>query len=179
MRTPPRLLLALLLGMTISPVLNAKPLYELINQRLGYMKDVAVHKAKLNMPVEDEAREQVVLSRSIEKARQQGLDADSVKAFFVAQIYVGKAIQRRFHQQWALQQDHVGFPLLDLNGSIRPELIRLGDDIIERLPVYLTRYGPIVESKRQEFYQSMTTDLLTKEDKKQLFDALMGVRLAS
>ena len=143
--------LPLLLGMSISPLLKAEPLYDLINQRLGYMKDVAVHKAKENMPIEDKSREQVVLTGSIEKAQQLGLDAGSVEAFFVAQIDVAKAIQRRYHQQWALRGDHERFPLPDLSGSIRPELSRLGDEIIEQLPVYLSRYGSIAESKRPEF----------------------------
>jgi chorismate mutase len=178
MRIPPRLLLALLLCMTSSTAAYAEDLFDLMNQRLGYMRDVAVHKAKQKLPVEDKAREQAVLNRSIEKARQQGLDAGSVKAFFVAQMNVAKAMQRRYHQQWALQQDHVGFPLPDLSGSIRPALDRLGDEIIEALPAYLNRYGSITESKRQEFYQSMTVDRLTEQDKKQLFDALLEVRLA-
>ncbi len=98
MRLFPRLFLALILGLTIAPVLNAEPLYDLINQRLGYMRDVAVHKAKQNMPVEDKTREQAVLSRSMEKARQLGLDAGSVEAFVMSQINVAKAIQRRYHQ---------------------------------------------------------------------------------
>jgi chorismate mutase len=178
MRIPPRLLLALLLCITANSGVYAEALFDLMNQRLGYMRDVAVHKAKQNIPVEDRAREQAVLNRSIEKARQQGLDAGSVKAFFVAQINVAKGIQRRYHQQWALEQDHVGFPLPDLNGSIRPALNKLGEEIIEALPAYLNRYGLTPESKRQEFYQSMTVDRLTEQDKKQLFDALLEVRLA-
>jgi chorismate mutase len=178
MRMSLRFLLVLLLYMTASPAVTAEPLYDLINQRLGYMRDVAVHKARQNIPVEDKAREQVVLSQSIEKAGQQGLDAGSVKAFFATQMNVAKAIQRRYHQQRALQKDHVGFPLPDLGGSIRPALDRLGDEIIEALPAYLNRYGSITESKRQEFYQSMTVDRLTEQDKKQLFDALLEVRLA-
>lgn len=178
MRLFSRLCLVLLLGLTISPVLNAEPLYDLINQRLGYMRDVAVHKAKQNMPVEDKVREQAVLSRSMEKARQLGLDAGSVEAFVMSQINVAKAIQRRYHQEWALQQDHAGFPLPDLTGTIRPALNQLGDEIIETLPAYLNRYELILESKRQEFYQAMTVDRLTEQDKKQLFDALLGVHLA-
>ena len=178
MLVPPRLLLVLLLCVTASSAAYTEQLYDLMNQRLGYMRDVAVHKAKQKTPVEDKTREKMVLSESRKKARQQGLDADSVEAFFMAQINVAKAIQRRYHQEWALQQDHAGFPLPDLSGTIRPALNRLGDEIIEALPAYLNRYGLIVESKRQEFYQAMTVDRSTEEDKKQLFDALKGVRLS-
>ena len=178
MRVPPRLLLVLLLGVTLSSAAYTEQLYDLINHRLGYMRDVAVHKAKQNMPVEDKAREQLVLSESREKASQQGLDADSVEAFFSAQVNIAKSIQRRYHQQWALEQDHAGFPLPDLSGTIRPALSRLGDEIIEALPAYLNRYESIAESKRQAFYQSMTVDRLTEEDKKKLFDALIGVRFS-
>ena len=178
MRVSPRLLLVLLVCMTASSAVDSESLFDLMNQRLCDMRDVAVYKAKQKLPVEDKAREQAVLNRSIEKARQQGLDADSVKAFFVAQMNVAKDIQRRYHQQWALEQDHVGFPLPDLSGSIRPALNKLGEEIIEALPAYLNRYGLTPESKRQEFYQSMTVDRLTEQDKKQLFDALLEVRLA-
>ena len=173
-----RFLYLLLVFMATIPALEAEQLYQLVNQRLHYMKDVAVFKAKQDLPVEDKAREQEVLEGVMVEAKQYGLDADSVADFFSAQMQVAKSIQQRYHQQWELNKDHEGMPLPDMTGNIRPQITRLGNEIVQALPVYLSRYSPREASDRRQFYQALTTEYLTEDDKKQLFDALLKVKRA-
>lgn len=173
-----RLLYVLLVFMASSSALEAEELYQLVNQRLHYIKDVAVYKAKQNLPVEDKAQEQAVLEAVMTGARQNGLDADSVADFFSAQIEVGKSIQQHYHQQWVLEQDREGMPLPNMMANIRPQIANITNEIIQAFPAYLTRYGSHEDSDRKNFYNALTTEYLTEDDKKQLFDALLKVKQA-
>jgi chorismate mutase len=56
-------------------------LFELINERLGYMEDVALYKARHQLPIEDPPREQKVVAAAQRQAASLELDAASVQDF--------------------------------------------------------------------------------------------------
>lgn len=72
-----RITLALTTTLLLSqPALAQQPATEvflLINERLGIMEDVALYKAENNLPVEDLARELIVVENAILAAESAGL----------------------------------------------------------------------------------------------------------
>ena len=106
----------------------ASELFKAINERLGYMEDVALFKARRQLAIEDIEREKIVIEKAKKSAQNKGLDPDSVEAFFKAQISVAKAIQFRYRAD-LLSQPTSREPR-DLKQEIRPQLISLGDQII-------------------------------------------------
>jgi chorismate mutase len=169
------LLLALLAS---SPVLQAEQLYQLLDQRLHYMKDMAVYKASQDLPAADKLQEQKVLAAVSAQAAQSDLDIDSVVTLFRAQIAVANAIQQRYQQQLAQEKDRQGMPLPDLTAEIRPQIEQIGTEIVQLLPAYLKRYGAGEASQQQAFYAAMTCEYLSSDDKAQLFNALLQVQMA-
>lgn len=108
-------------------------LFQLMNQRLSYMEDVAAYKWVNNEPIENVEQEKIVIKSAREKATEQGLNADEVEAFFRLQIELAKKVQQQWHRQW--KKD--GFPKSqrfdDLTTTVRPELKRIGEDLIAQL----------------------------------------------
>ena len=66
----------------------------LVEARLLLMKDVARYKWHHDLPVEDLAREQVVLEQARSDALRHSLNVESYLAFMSAQINAAKAIQQ-------------------------------------------------------------------------------------
>ena len=61
-------------------------LFSVIDERLAFMQDVAAWKWQNQRPIEDLARERVVLEAAVQQATDIGLDAAHVRAFFAAQL---------------------------------------------------------------------------------------------
>jgi len=101
----------------------------LIGQRLGLMPQVAAYKWHHQQPVEDAAREVVVIEEAGALALRHGLVPGTVERLFRAQIEAAKAVQAYWIAEW---QAGRGAPPAapDLAGSIRPALSRLGEDIV-------------------------------------------------
>ena len=178
MRNPSRFLSAFFICVVISPLVEAQSLFSLINQNMSYMKDVAVYKAKENLPIEDKTAEQAVLDRVQAQAKKNGLDSASVAAFWAAQISVANNIQTLYQQQLDLEQDQVHFAQPDMDAEIQTALDSLQQQIIAAFPAFIDRYQSVDKAQRLEFYQAMSTEYLSEADKKQLYDALLKVRLA-
>jgi cyclohexadienyl dehydratase len=143
-------------------------LYDLINDRLGLMRDVALQKWHAKRPIEDPEREALVIRSARRSAVMQGIDGDSAARFFSAQIMAAKAIQRYWFRQWAGHPpDATG---LDLVTKIRPELLILGDAIVERLDRVPDQPG-----SQAEFTAALSTTGLTPTEQNALFDALIQV----
>ncbi len=167
-------LTSLLFGPTL---MAAQPdlLAEKINQRLGYMKDVAGDKAQRHLPVEDLAQEEKVLVSTQAEAKRLGLDAASVKPLVVAQMDAAKAIQYRYRAQWLAEPENDWQPR-PLN-VVRPRIARLSSEILQQLAQRL-KHGPITEAERAAFMQAIAQPQLSMADKARLFDALQKVRVA-
>ena len=103
----------------------------LVEARLLLMKDVARYKWHHDQPVEDLAREQVVLEQARSDALRHSLNVESYRAFMSAQINAAKAIQQYWFRRWQRGAPPDEGP--DLAGTIRPQLITLGQKIAHSL----------------------------------------------
>jgi cyclohexadienyl dehydratase len=123
----------LLLCLFISAPVYADSLDKLINQRLGYMKSVAIYKWHNTLPIEDIEREKVVLAIATKQGLEFSIAPETSREFFQLQINAAKEIQFYWFSIW--QKDPKSAPKnkTDLIRIIRPELIKLGNNIVKGL----------------------------------------------
>ncbi len=121
----------LLLVFGYQQAIAADPFAELINERLSHMRDVAAYKWINQRPIEDLEREAVVIAAATRSGLDQNITAASSKAFFVAQIAAAKEIQQYWFNYWQQHGDPDSPP--DLVNVVRPELLRLGNQILAGL----------------------------------------------
>src|SRR4051794_3177508 len=72
----------------------------LMGQRLEVMHDVARYKWARKSPIEDPARERALLDDVAEGGRRLGLEPETTRSFFAAQIEAAKLIQRADFRRW-------------------------------------------------------------------------------
>jgi len=149
-------------------------LLQLINERLGYMEDVALFKAQRSLPIEDIQREKIVLTKATLSARKNGLDPTSTAAFFSAQIAVAKAIQFRYRAD-LLSRPTQKKPS-DLQQEIRPALLRLGNQINQQMVEYLAVYGSFHSISFANVDKAINQRYITTADKHLLWNALQQVK---
>jgi cyclohexadienyl dehydratase len=111
----------------------AASLSDLVAQRLSFMKDVAAYKWQYKLPIENRAREAVVLESAVAQGLRFGLMATSSRAFFSVQIEAAKEVQRYWFDQWRQNPDRVPRHTTDLSAVIRPMLLVLGENISQSL----------------------------------------------
>ena len=148
--------------------------FQLINERLKHMEDVAMYKSVNGLPVEDLPREEVVIENAVLAAESQGLIGDSIENFFITQINVAKAIQYRSLADWL--SSPISKPIPDLPNQIRPKLTELGDEIVKELALLLSHEGRIGESLRASFQLHMSVNKISAAEVDLLFDSLLLVR---
>ncbi|WP_257284392.1 chorismate mutase [Endozoicomonas sp. SESOKO1] len=151
-------------------------IFQLINQRLNYMQDVAFFKAKNHSAVEDFAREKQVLEKALVDAQQAGLQPDSIAGFFQAQMDAAKAIQYRYMADW-LSAHPENSEYRDLASEVRPKLLELGDEIVIRISEYLKNGGSFDTKLQKDFVRTVNTRHLSENDKKKMFKSLQMIRL--
>ena len=154
---------------------NIQALFLAINERLGFMEDVALYKAQNRVPVEDIERENTVLENSKTSAATQGINPQSMERFFVTQINAAKAIQYRFRAELLTRE--LPDNTVDLDLSIRPALDRLGIEIIRIFAQVLREGEEISEQDSATFFKALTSRHLVERDKRKLFEAMRQVRL--
>ena len=148
--------------------------FQLINERLKHMEDVAMYKSVNGLQVEDLPREEVVIENAVLAAESQGLIGDSIENFFITQINVAKAIQYRSLADWL--SSPISKPIPDLPNQIRPKLTELGDEIVKELALLLSHEGRIGESLRASFQLHMSVNKISAAEVDLLFDSLLLVR---
>ncbi|MGB1685205.1 MAG: gamma subclass chorismate mutase AroQ [Pseudomonadales bacterium] len=159
-----RLLLTLLL--VSSPAAAAADRSaELINQRLELMASVAAFKWLKQRPIEDLAREQVVLDQAALQALRRQITTDSSRRFFAAQIKAAKQIQACWFDRWRNGDAPTAAP--DLNTEVRPELLRLGTAIVDSLVTGT--------SDRAAFMQALDVDCLADSARSDIYLALTAI----
>ncbi|WP_422462532.1 MULTISPECIES: chorismate mutase [unclassified Endozoicomonas] len=151
-------------------------IFQLINQRLSYMQDVALFKARNHRVVEDLTREQQVLEKALVNAQQAGLQPDSIADFFQAQMDAAKAIQYRYMADW-LSTHPERSEYRDLASEVRPKILALGDEIVVRISEYLKDGGAFDNKQQKDFVRTVNTRHLSENDKKKMFDSLQMIRL--
>lgn len=128
--------------LTSDPSAAVNALLKLVNERLNWMPAVAQSKQLLNLPIEDPARERMVLSSALKAvtlhAQAAGLEtpaSDAILNFYSAQIEAAKTLQRRWTQQKNSKQNRINtstevqrrLARNYLNREIRPVLLQLGE----------------------------------------------------
>lgn len=135
------LLLALLAGCAAPPpAADAEKidhLLQLIQQRLGYMDDVARNKWNSGAAIEDLPREREIIDGLGRQAADYGLDAATARDFFRAQIEASKIIQRTRFDEWRAQNQPPFKNLPDLRDKIRPALDALTPELMHSLTAAL------------------------------------------
>jgi chorismate mutase-like protein len=116
---------------------------DLVAERLGLMKDVAAYKYVNDLPVEDPAREAIVIAHAAEQARDAGLDGDAMVPFFAAQIDAAKLIQQCWIGRWQSGSETAPTQAPDLAADIRPRLIEIGDGLIVALAVAVKSHDEV------------------------------------
>ena len=110
------------LGLTL-PRTPADHLADLLARRLAFMGPVAATKRAHRLPIEDRARELVVIEAAKARAAARGFDADDAEALFAYQIELAKRVQERTGDD---------AKPIDLDEA-RATLITLGDRILDAL----------------------------------------------
>ena len=174
LRFPLAASLILLLWQPAAAQPEAITAFQLINERLKHMEDVAMYKSVNGLPVEDLPREKVVIENAVLAAESQGLIGDSIENFFITQINVAKAIQYRSLADWLSLP--ISKPIPDLPNQIRPKLTELGDEIVKELALLLSHEGRIGESLRASFQLHMSVNKISAAEVDLLFDSLLLVR---
>lgn len=106
--------------------------FDLMQQRLTIMRSVAAWKYVNNIAVTDAAREQQVLDATVAKAGRLGIDAQPARELFALQIRMARDVQDHFIAEWK-KQGKSNEPVRDLNKELRPELDRLGDELLQAI----------------------------------------------
>lgn len=172
-----RLLALMLAPLTLSSVQASEKtqLFEDINQRLLWMKDVAGYKAANHQPIEDLQQEARVSAMTLSQAGKMKLQPQSVKPFIVAQMNAAKAIQYRYRADWLAQPEEKWTPL-PLN-VVREKISQAGVHTLQHLAQMLQDGITIDEADRRTFNMLVSPHNLSDADKALIFDALKAVSL--
>ena len=79
---------------------EVRAVFQLLQDRLRLMQDVAAWKHARNAPVVDAAREQQVLEATVRQASDLGIDAESARQLFSLQIRLAVRVQESFIANW-------------------------------------------------------------------------------
>lgn len=144
-------------------------LFSLIDARLELMDEVAAYKWQNELAIEDVAREQLVLDEAADAALNANLDPETSRLFFAAQIEAAKEIQHYWFSQY--KKGGQKPDVRDLNEEVRPELLRLGKEILNSMSAQQL----LNEDARDSFVQHVNVTGLSPETRDLLFTRLMAV----
>ncbi|MCB1683163.1 MAG: transporter substrate-binding domain-containing protein [Pseudomonadales bacterium] len=147
---------------------TADRLYQLVDARLALMEAVASHKWQAGDPIEDPAREARVVHAGVADGLRQGFVPATSAALFEAQIAAAKSIQSYWFARW--QSGERPRPADDLATIIRPELLRLGEQIM------VAAAQPGITHSRELFDAQVRSEGLSERDRASLFEALASLR---
>lgn len=115
---------------------------QLTAERLALAVPVAQSKWNSGAPIDDPAREAIILQHVVAQAQQYGLSSDLARAYFQAQFSASKMVQQHLHAHWRAA-GHAPFdPTPDLARDVRPALDRLTPVLLRALS---TLQGVLVE----------------------------------
>lgn len=156
-------------------------LFQLIDQRLGLMEGVATYKYANDIPVENKQREELVLDSAIANGRQHQLKPASVDAFFRLQIDLAKTIQKGWIQRWQADGKAPSAinKVADLNGTIRPALIQLGQQIVAQIPLALPELHDRERQNenRGKAEKAITNPFVSSAMKQALLNTMLAIEL--
>ncbi|MFS2222364.1 chorismate mutase [Pantoea sp. B65] len=171
-------LLAMLLTPLLLPAVQASEktqLFEHINQRLAWMKDVAGYKAAHHQAIEDLAQEARVSALAVNSADLLGLQPQSIKPFIRAQMDAAKAIQYRYRADWLSKPEEKWTPL-PLSVA-REKIAQHSTQTFQQLAQLLKAGDRIEEDDRPVFNRLISQHNITDSDKSMIFNALKQASL--
>lgn len=153
---------------------NTSSVFDLMNQRMGLMTDVAANKYLDHQPIEVIEQEQKVLEKTLNIAYAEGLNPESVKPFIIAQMNVAKAIQYRDIADWLSQPDVQLHPktLSDVRDRISSLTIQMIKDIANSL-----KKNADHTFEEKYFMQQVQCKHLTLSDQQYLLSNLQKIEL--
>ncbi|MDH3665638.1 MAG: gamma subclass chorismate mutase AroQ [Paracoccaceae bacterium] len=176
------LAIAVLIALASGPAGADDPMrmlvYDLITQRLALMKPVAAWKHARGTPVEDLEREAVVVDRAAADAALAGLDPETARPFFVAQIEAAKAIQICWIARWEADEAAKMTDPPDLNSEIRPELLAIGTTLLDAIRLALAEGVDFDPDNASKFWEAVDLDCLDPAARDAIHRRLGGIRLA-
>ena len=155
----------------------ADAVFARIAERLALMKSVAAWKQAHGAPIEERAREAVVLEQAAEAAAQAGLAAETAVPFFAAQIAAAKAIQRCWIARWHVDGPPPG-PPPDLETEIRPQLLAVGAVLLADIKAALASGMNFEKTCAADFTPALDLECLSPAARDALCRELAGLRLA-
>ncbi|WP_419711038.1 chorismate mutase [Pseudomonas sp. NFX224] len=135
----PQLLSCALLGLLASGAQAAtssaapdtlQPLLNTINERLNIADEVALTKWDSGKPIQDTAREALVIANAKKQAVERKVDPDEAADLIAAQIEANKLVQYGLIAQWQAAHKAPDAPRPDLN-QIRPKLDELQTRLLQ------------------------------------------------
>lgn len=152
--------------------------FNLMQARLALMRSVAAWKFANSVPVTDVAREQKVLDATVADAGRLGIDAASARELFSLQIRLAREVQEHFISTWRKQASS-GEPVRDLNKELRPELDRLGEQLLLAIYLALPEFAqPDFAAKHAALAGKIDMPGLDPSDRQALLQALARLRPA-
>ena len=133
-----------------SPEDDVRRVFDLMQTRLSLMRSVAAWKYVNNAPVTDPTREQRVLDASVAEAQRLGIDPTSARDLFAVQIRIASDVQAHFIATWRQQGGNTE-RVRDLNQELRPELDRIGAQLLQAI------YLALPELARPDFVEHYKT----------------------
>lgn len=153
--------------------------FELMQQRLQLMPAVAAWKHANNVPVTDDAREQQVLDATVAQAQRLGIDGASAHELFELQIRMARDVQDQVIANWK-QQGRSNQPVRDLKTELRPQLDRLGGQLLHAIYLALPELAADDFAERYGKYAAKIDMPGLQEDHRQaLVQSLSKLRTSS
>lgn len=182
-----RIFLALALLLTANVAASASftgsaevaKVFDLMQQRLQVMRSVAAWKHANKVSVTDAAREQQVLDATVAQAQRLGIEAAPARELFSLQIRMARDVQEHFISTWKTQGAG-SEPVRDLNDELRPELDRLGNDLLRAIYLALPELTVDDFASRYGAYAAkIDVPGLQSGDRAALVNAVAGLRPSS
>jgi cyclohexadienyl dehydratase len=160
------------------PQADVANVVDLIAARLELMRPVAEWKYAHDVPVTDEAREQKVLDTTVRQAQELGIAADGARELFTLQIQLARQIQERAVDEWRASHATVQ-PSRDLNSDLRPQLDRVGTQLLQAIYLALPQFAAADFGSRHGALKSrLSAPALTSADADAILIALGRLREA-
>ncbi|MEU6145371.1 chorismate mutase [Streptomyces sp. NPDC047081] len=115
-----------------APADALQPVAALAAERLATADLVAAAKFGTDSPIDDPAREQVVLDTVAAQAQQIGADPEEIRRIFRDQIEANKLVQRGLYAEWTAHPDQAPTTKPDLN-VVRQTINRINTDLVQSL----------------------------------------------
>jgi cyclohexadienyl dehydratase len=153
--------------------------FDLMQQRLEIMPSVAAWKHANNVPVTDAAREQQVLNATVAQAQRLGIDGASARELFELQIRMARDVQEHFISNWKTN-GRGDEPVRDLSKELRPQLDRLGEQLLRAIYLALPELAAADFASRYGSHAArIEMPGLQDDDREALVKSLSRLRTAS